>query len=144
MSKSNSIRRGRRCVFSLQVHLVFLTKYRFDVLTEAALDDLRGIFSKICEDFHAEVLEFGGASDHVCLRVTYPPATSVSQLVNSLKGASSHRIRRMHPDVAQRCWNGSLWSPSYLAGSGEGAPIERLKKQYIEEHTGSAPEAGEW
>jgi len=33
---------------------------------------------------------------------------------------------------APRYWKGALWSPSYLAGSGGGAPVATIR-QYIEE-----------
>ena len=36
MTKSIQYRSGRHCVFKLHCHLVFVTKYRFDVLQEIA------------------------------------------------------------------------------------------------------------
>jgi hypothetical protein len=33
--------------------LVFVTKYRRNVLTKAAHETLRGIFAKVCQDFEA-------------------------------------------------------------------------------------------
>lgn len=52
------------------VHLVFVTKYRRGVFTKEILDDLRGIFAKVCTDFEAELVEFDGEDDHVHLLVT--------------------------------------------------------------------------
>ena len=114
MEKVNDIRHGRHCVFHLHVHLVFVTKYRYGVFTREILDDLKEIFSSVCSDFEAELVEFDGEEDHVHLLVVYPPKVAISSLVNSLKGVG-----------------GSLWSPSYFAGSCGGAPLSVLK-QYIE------------
>jgi putative transposase len=125
-------RTGRHCVFALHVHLVFVTKYRRDVLSELAIRDLREIFAKVCNDFEAELLECSGEDDHVHLLVSYPPKVQLSKLVNSLKGASSYRLRRMRPEVAGRYYKGVLWSPSYFAGSCGGAPIS-IVKQYVEQ-----------
>lgn len=69
---------------------------------------------------------------HVHLLVEYPPKVPVSALVNSLKGASSRRLRAERPDIAKRYWKGVLWSPSYFASSCGGAPISIIK-QYIEQ-----------
>ncbi|MBR2655168.1 MAG: transposase, partial [Loktanella sp.] len=44
-------RQGRHVIHMLHVHLVFVTKYRRDVLSELAIQDLRQIFSKVCRDF---------------------------------------------------------------------------------------------
>ena len=117
----------------MHVHLVFVTKYRRKIFTKPILDDLEQIFSKVCEDFEADLVEFDGENDHVHLLVNYPPKVSVSKLVNSLKGASSQRIRkRGYPSIQKALWGGSLWARSYFAGSCGGAPIDVIK-EYIEE-----------
>ena len=124
------IRTGRHCVFMLHVHLVFVTKYRRGVFTKEVIEDLRGIFAKVCTDFE---VEFDGEDDHVHLLVNYPPKVAVSKLVNSLKGVSSYLIRKKnYPSVQSKLWGGALWSPSYFAGSCGGAPIEVIRK-YIEQ-----------
>ena len=131
MDKVNEVRAGRHCVFKMHVHLVFLTKYRKDVLTHPMLESLEGLFRKVCWDFAAELVEFNGEDDHVHLLVKYPPKVAVSGLVNSLKGASSRVLRSQFPELKKHLWKGALWSPSYFAGSCGGAPIEVIK-QYIE------------
>ncbi len=133
MSKNNTIRTGRHCVFIMHVHLVFITKYRRDVFTKKILDDLKVTFTKVCEDFEATLVEFNGEDDHVHLLVNYPPKVSVSGLVNSLKGVSSRRVRKAnYPGIKNKLWGNALWSPSYFASSCGGAPIG-LIKQYIEQ-----------
>jgi putative transposase len=116
----------------MHVHLVFVAKYRKKVFSKRSLDSLQQIFEKVCNDFEAELVEFDGEKDHVHLLVQYPPKVAVSKLVNSLKGASSYRLKRQHPELNRYYWKGALWSPSYFAGSVGGAPIEVLK-QYIEQ-----------
>ena len=132
MKKSTDLRTGRHCVFKLHAHLVFVTKYRRGVLTEAAHETLRAIFTKVCQDFEAVLVDTNGEDDHVYLRVEYPPKVALSTLVNSLKGVSSRRLRQQHPDIAARYYKGVLWSPSYLAASCGGAPLSIIR-QYIED-----------
>ena len=120
MIEKAEIRHGRHCVFNLRVHLVFMTKYRCHV------------FTKVCVDFEAELVEFDGEDDHVNLLVFYPPKVAVAKLVNSLKGVSSRLLRKQQPALVRRYWKGVLWCPSYFAESCGGAPIE-IVRQYIEE-----------
>ena len=128
---SNDLRRGRHVVFNLHVHLVFVAKYRRKVFTKEILDDMRGIFESVCNDFEAQLVEFDGENDHVHLLVNYPPKVSISKLVNSLKGVSSRMIRKKnYPGIKEKLWGGALWSPSYFAGSCGGAPITIIR-QYI-------------
>ena len=133
MQENNDIRHGRHCVFQMHVHLVFVTKYRGEVFTKEVLGDLEGIFSGVCNDFEAELVEFDGEQDHVHLLVNYHPKVAVSVLVNSLKGVSSRMIRqKRYPSVRRKLWGGALWSPSYFAASCGGPPLS-LIRQYIEQ-----------
>ena len=133
MSNYNDIRHGRHCVFKMHVHLVFVTKYRRGVFTKAILDDLKEIFTNVCIDFEAELVEFEGEDEHVHLLVNYPPKVAISKLVNSLKGVSSHLIRKKgYPSIKTKLWGSALWSPSYFSGSCGGAPIEIIR-QYIQQ-----------
>jgi putative transposase len=132
MRKSNTMRHGRHCVFNLHVHLVFVAKYRKAVFRKKHLDDMREIFSRVCADFEAVLVEIDGEKDHVHLLVNYVPKTSVSRLVNSLKGVSSRILKKKHTDLRRAYWKNALWSPSYFAASCGGAPIE-IVKQYIDQ-----------
>lgn len=129
------IRSGRHVVFCLHAHLVFTTKRRGKVLTREHLDRLKGIFESVCADFEVELRDFNGESDHVHLLVFYPPKVRLSELVNSLKGVSSRRLKQEFPGIkafwSVRKSRGVLWTPSYFAGSVGGAPLSILK-QYIE------------
>jgi len=133
MNMSNDLRKGRNCVFLMHVHLVFVTKYRRAVFTKPILEELRTIFTSVCKDFSAELVQFEGENNHVHLLVNYPPKMSVSKLVNSLKGVSSRLVRKSaHQTIQQALWGNSLWSPSYFAGACGGAPLEIIR-QYIEQ-----------
>jgi putative transposase len=131
MENTTDFRTGRHCIFALHVHLVFVTKYRRKVLNAAAHETLQGLFARICEDFEARLVEANGEDDHVHLLVEYPPKVAIAKLVNSLKGVSSRRLRVLHPEIAQRYYQGVLWSPSYFAASCGGAPLSIIR-QYVE------------
>ena len=132
MNDSNNLRTGRHCVFKMHAHLVFVTKYRKKVFTKAALNSMKELMEKVCEDFETDLIEFDGEGDHVHLLVEYPPKVAIAKLVNSLKGVSSRRLKQLHPEIHKHYWKGQLWSPSYFAGSCGGAPIE-IVRQYIEQ-----------
>ena len=122
-----SIRTGRHCVFDINVHLVFVAKYRKRIFTAEHIEAMRVIAAKVCEDFSGELKELNGEKDHVHLLVSYPPKVAVSSLVNSLKGVLSRRLRRQFPELETAYYKGQLWSPSYFAASCGGAPLEKIK-----------------
>ena len=127
-----SDRHGRHCVFDLHVHLVFVAKYRKKIFNGEAISILKSLFSKICADFDAKLIEMDGEDDHVHLLVHYPPKIALSKLVNSLKGVSSRMLRLQYPSIKKHYFKNVLWSPSYFAASCGGAPIAVIK-QYIEQ-----------
>ncbi len=123
MAENTDIRKGRHVVYALHAHLVFVTKYRRDALSELAIRDLTRIFAKVCRDFEADLIECNGEDDHVHLLIVYPPKVALSKLVNSLKGVSSRLLREWRPEVRGRYKNSVLWSPSYFVASCGGAPL---------------------
>jgi putative transposase len=67
MRDNKDIRHGRHCVFLMHVHLVFVTKYRRGVFTKEVIGELRTIFTSVCKDFEAELVEFDGEDQSASL-----------------------------------------------------------------------------
>ncbi len=133
------LRTKRHVVYSLHLHLVFVTKYRKKIFTEMMYERMHFHFHRVCNDFGCKLLETNGEKDHVHLLVETLPHTTPSRLVNSLKGVSSRFayaspygvLRQEFPELEKYYWKGGLWSPSYFIASCGGAPLDIVKK-YIE------------
>jgi len=65
MAQMQNIRTGRHCVFVMHVHLVFVTKFRHKVFTDAHLTRMEEIKRAVCADFTCELIEFNGEDNHV-------------------------------------------------------------------------------
>ena len=116
----------------LHTHLVFVTKYRRAVFTDAMLTFTEHAMRSVCADLKAELAEFNGEADHVHLLVAYPPTPAISVLAQRLKDRTAYAVRREFTDACVRArMRGHLWSPSYLAVSCGGAPLSIIK-QYID------------
>ncbi len=96
------------------------------------LERLGEVFSRVCVATNCILIEFSGEPDHVHLLVDFHPDNKVSQLVSSLKSASSRILRQEFADELSSVYRKSvLWSGSYYVASSGGAPIEKLK-EYIQ------------
>jgi len=84
----------------LHAHLVFVTKYRRPVFTDAMLTFTEKTMHGVCADLDAELVQFNGEADHVHLLVAYPPTVAISALVQRLKGRTAHAVRREYTGVA--------------------------------------------
>ena len=128
----DELRRGRSVVYSLNVHLVFVTKYRRRAITDRVREHLKSTCTGVCLKMGANLREFDGEEDHVHLLVSYPPKLSISRLVNSLKLVSARLLRKRNfPEVRQKLWGAHFWTPSYFAGSCGGANLMTVKR-YIQ------------
>ena len=125
-------RTGRSCLYKNTVHLIFVTKYRRDVLTLNMLDRLQDIFIETAQQMECELLEFGGEDDHVHLMISVNPKIAIANLVGKLKGKSSYLLRSEYWDIIKnKLWGNHFWSPSYCVVSCGGASLE-VVKSYIE------------
>ena len=57
----------------MHVHVVFVTKFRHRVFTNAHLRRMEEIMRSVCTDFECELVEFNGEDNHVHLLVNFPP-----------------------------------------------------------------------
>lgn len=130
-NNETQVRKGRHCVSALHAHLVFVTKYRRRVFSDTMLKRLEVILLDVCKDFEVDLVEFNGEQDHIHLLIENPAKVQLSKLINSLKGVSSRLMRKEFQDIHRYPWNGTLWSPSYFAGSCDGANLDVIAK-YIE------------
>ena len=116
----------------LHAHLVFVTKYRRRVFTDAMLTYCENTLRAVCTDLGAELVEFNGEADPVHLLVSYPPTLAISVFAQRLKGRTAYQARREFTGACVRAdMRGHLWSPSYFAVSCGGAPLSIIK-QYID------------
>lgn len=131
-------RRGYRSVYSLSVHIVFVTKYRRKIITAPMMERLREIFNHLCDQWKGELREFNGENDHVHLVVDYSPDVRLSELVNNLKSVSSRLIRKEFADAINQFYSKPVfWTASYFVASCGGVTPQQLKT-YVEKQSSPA------
>ncbi len=127
-----SYTKGNRAVYSLNIHLVLVTKYRRQVITAEVLQRLKEIFEATCAKWRCTLKEFNGEVDHVHLVISFPPDVQVSTLVGNLKTVSSRLIRKEFTDwISQFYKKPVFWSGAYFVASCGGVTLEHLKN-YVE------------
>lgn len=125
---STNLHSYRHCVYKINLHIVFVTKYRRKVINSDILKSLESIFSKLCQNQKSELIEFGGESDHVHLLIDISPDIAPSRLVNTLKTISSRTIRKEFAEhINKFYWKPVFWTGAYCVISARGAPLEVLK-----------------
>lgn len=123
---------GFRSVYTLTVHIVFVTKYRRKVIDAAMLVRCREIFNETCDKWECQLVEFNGESDHVHLLVNFSPQVQLSKLIANLKTVSSRLLRKEFQAKLERIYSKPVfWSGSYFIASCGGVTIQTLRN-YVE------------
>ena len=97
----------------LKAHIVFIPKYRKRVLRGKVVQTIKILFYQACEVYHWLTIE----SNHVHILLQYKPSTSISEIIQIMKGCSSHQIRKTHPELEEFLWWDSFWADGYFAES---------------------------
>jgi len=131
------LRSGSHVVFSIHLHIVFVTKYRCKVLTQLMLDSMKPVLERVLSTNQSILTDFNGEPDHVHLLIDLHPDNNISDLVASLKLASSRVLRQeFKTEIDQVCWgNAKLWHDSKCIVSCGGVPLETVKA-YIATQSG--------
>ena len=128
----NNYTHGRTCVYILNYHIIWCTKYRRKVLSPKICERLYVLLREIGEEKGFTVVEARvGEEDHVHCFVSAPPKLSVTDIARWLKGISGRHLLMEFPQIRQKLWKGHLWNGSYLAES-IGSTSEENILRYIE------------
>jgi putative transposase len=119
--------------FSLKYHIVWCPKYRRSVLTDPVDARLKTLLLEKASAMDLTIHEMEVMPDHVHLFVEGGPTICVAEIVNGLKGFTSHALREEFPFLKSRL--PTLWSRSYYAGS-VGSVSEAVVRKYIEGQKG--------
>ena len=127
---------GRTCVYNINYHIIWGTKYRNKVLNDKIEDELKQLLYQMAEEkgFTISHLEIG-LDDHVHLLISAPPKLSVTTIVSCLKGTSAFRLFRKHPELKKFYWSKEdrhLWSSSYYVET-IGTTNQKAVAKYIDD-----------
>ena len=126
-------KRGAHSVWDCKYHLVWTTKYRYQVLGGDVGLRCRELLRDIARSKEMRIYAGSINRDHVHMLISIPPSLSVSRAVEYLKGKSSHRLLSEYKELRKRYWGQHLWARGYwIASSGnvtDEAWLEYIKTQ---------------
>ena len=125
-------RRGAHTVYDIKYHLVWVTKYRYEVLRGDVAIRVRDLIRELCMAKEITIIKGHVSRDHVHLYVSAPPRMSVSQVVQYLKGKSSRILQQEFSSLRKRYWGQHLWARGYFCAS-SGTVTDEMIKAYIEQ-----------
>ena len=129
----SNYRNSTHSISNLSCHIVWVTKYRYAVLTGDVQKRCRDILVQVCNSEDVHILKGVVSKDHIHMHVEYPPSISVSDLVKRLKGRSSRLLQEEFPALRKRYWGRHFWAVGYGAWS-TGVITDEMVQEYLEHH----------
>ena len=127
------MRNGNHTISQLQVHIVWVTKYRYKVLKGKIQERCREILIQVCDAEDIRILSGVVSKDHVHMHIEYAPSKSVSDIVKRLKGRSSRKLQMEFPELSKQYWGKHFWAIGYGVWS-TGNVSKEMVEEYLEHH----------
>ena len=126
-------RSSSHSVHQIQVHIVWITKYRYPVLAGDIQLRCRDLIRQTCNTLDVQILKGVVSKDHIHLHLSYPPNISISDIVKRTKGRIAKLLLQEYPELKRRYYGGHLWGIGYGAWS-VGNITETLLQNYLDHH----------
>ena len=128
-----NVRKGSHSIHQLHVHLIWSTKYRYEVLRGDIQIRCRDLIRQSCDSLDIQILKGDVSKDHIHLHISYPPKLSISEILKRLKGRSAKILLMEYSELKKRYWGGHLWGIGYGAWS-TGNITDEMIQQYLDHH----------
>jgi putative transposase len=128
-----NIRKSSHSIHQMHVHLVWSTKYRYEVLQGDIQRRCRDLIRQTCDTLDIQILKGVVSKDHIHLHLSYPPKLSISDIMRRLKGRSAKILLIEYSELKKRYWGGHLWGIGYGAWS-TGNITDDMIQEYLNHH----------
>ena len=104
-------RYGSHTVYNIEYHFVWVTKYRYKVLTGDVALRVRELVRQTCAIFEIKILTGVVSKDHVHILVSAPPHMAPSEIMRRIKGRSFEQAVRGVPTAEEALLGTALLGP---------------------------------
>ena len=126
------IRRTKHAVYDLKYHLVWIPKYRKQILSGEVSEYLKEVFQHIAEEYEFSIDTMEVVADHVHIFIEVPPRYSPAQVVQILKSVSARKVFKKFPKLRKELWAGEFWNDGYFVRSVGDKVTADIIRKYIE------------
>jgi putative transposase len=107
-------RYGSHTVYRIESHFVWVTKYRYKVLSGDVAVRVRELVRQTCDLFEIQILQGVVSTDHVYILVSSPPTMAPSEIMRRIKGRTSSKLFEEFPNLKKTLLGPALLGPRLL------------------------------
>ena len=129
----DNARSGAHSRHSIKYHLIWIPKYRREVLVGEIPKRLKQILEEIAKAYELKIIAQEIMPDHVHVLVEASPKYSPSKIVQIFKSISSKMLREEFlPQLKKLIWKeGVLWARGYYVASVSDGATTEMVREYI-------------
>ena len=127
-------RRAAHAAYDTAYHLVWSPKYRKKILVGALHVRVEQMFREIADSYDITIDEMEVSPDHVHVFCSFPPRSSIAQVVSMFKSLSARAVFREFPQVKRQVWGGEFWEDGYFARTVGDKVTAEVMRKYIQRH----------
>jgi len=126
-------KKTKHCVYNLNYHIIFVTKYRHNVLIGEVEDYAKLRLEELCVSYVWELISIELMPNHIHIFVSAEPKIAPLAIASTLKSILTVDIFKQFPTLKQKYfWGSGLFSRGCYYGSAGTVSTASIKK-YIEE-----------
>ena len=134
-SMPKDVTHGRGYVYSLQYHIVWVTKYRKPIFIGDIKIDMKNYLLYTLKSLDMNVIAIEIMSDHIHLLVNCKPQLRLSDAIKILKGNTARWLFLKYPEIKKQLWGGHLWNPSYFVATVSDRTLEQIEHYINNQNT---------
>ena len=125
--------RGSHTIYHHRYHLVWITKYRYKVLSGKIQIRTREILARISEDLGVKIINGVISKDHIYIFCNIPPHMAVSDYMKKMKGKSSYKLQKEFPELQKNFLGRHFWGRGNFSTT-SGNVTDEIINEYINNH----------
>ena len=123
------VRKASHCSYRIRYHMVFVIKYRKDLITPEMFSFMKTICKGIQERYYLYFDALGYESDHVHLVIEGAPRYSPSRIMQICKSIIAIQTFKQFPEIREELWGGEFWTDGgHIDTVGDGRGLDEVKE----------------
>ena len=125
------VRYASHCSYRIRYHMVFVLKYRKDLISDLVFSELKDILEGISLRYHLSFQVVGTDKNHLHLLVESAPRYSPSKIMQICKSVIAVQLFKRIPELKDILWGGHFWSEGgHIDTVGDGYDVKQME-EYI-------------
>ncbi len=126
------VRKACHCSYRIRYHLVFVVKYRKDLIDEEIFEYMKNVCKGIQERYFIWFEALGHEENHVHLVVEAAPRYSPSNVIQICKSILARQVFKRFPKIKEELWGGEFWTDGgHVDTVGDGRALTAVKNYVL-------------